>query len=115
MPPKAPVGIVPRIILRSGGDLSIGARVIFPYLTAFAVLDRKTRQLEISTDLILNYLQVPPFTVMQWMKDLAKAKYIVEPHYIERPRECVRFNFAARVLDEINAATLPRRKSSTSG
>ena len=109
-------GITPKSILRgyTGLGLSMGARVIFPYLTAFAVKDYRTGNLEINPDLILKYLQVPPFTVMLWMKDLAKARYVIDPHYIEKPKECVQFRFPQKVLNEINLESAPRRKSGTS-
>lgn len=110
-------GLTPKSVLTSytGLGLSMGARVIFPYLTAYAKKDYRTGNLEISTDLILKYLQIPPFTVMLWMKDLAKAGFVIDPHFIEKPKECVQFRFPQKVLNEINAFNASIRKSSTAG
>ena len=111
-------GLTPKSVLTSYTSLglSMGARVIFPYLTAFFKKDYRTGNLEISTDLILKYLQVPPFTVMLWMKDLAKAGFVIDPHFIEKPKECVQFRFPQKVLNEIASVTADaRRKSGAAG
>lgn len=102
MKPKA--ALTPPSMLRNS-DLSSGARIIFPYLTYFSRKKGDNGNREISADTIYKYLGVPPITVMMWLFDLERQRYIKDPYFEESPdkdRSVYKFQFAHKIENEID-------------
>lgn len=102
MKPKA--ALTPPSMLRNS-DLSSGARIIFPYLTYFSKKKGANGSREISADTIYNYLGVPPITVIMWLNELEKHKFIIDPYFEEYPdkdKSVYKFQFAHKIENEID-------------
>ena len=100
----AKVPITPVSLLKNS-DISGGARIIFPYLTYYSKKKSNNGTREVSADLIYRFLGIPPITVMMWLFDLEKHKFIKDPYFEESPdknKSVYKFQFEHKIEHEID-------------